>query len=509
LYPFDQCIVFDGSYRVLSGQVPYQDFVLPFGPVAFWLQAVFFGIFGVSYFGYLMGAAVVNAVASLCAVWIVRMLQPRPRWLAYVAGLLTAVWFYPPFGTPWVDQTAFFFALLALGTLLWAIVPYKTGAPRALAIAGCGCLALLSFISKQNVGAFMLLLYPLAIAAAYAGDFRALLKRIGLFAAGFGASLAAFAAWVRLASDWPTFVRYFFTVPAQLGSERLHAFITLWFGTLKPFFGGRGPVVVNIMVWVSLLIALYVVVSPALRRSRSSEMGRRMCLSAVICLYLILFQHLFMNTTLNQPENALGFFGTIFALAMGLILGSIEGRVRIRAAITAGVAVGVVLASLAGVRVAMDRKVHDILRGSTYPRPVAAEGLKYLRWAQPTRMGGFDISEQSITGLYRYLKQKGENFFIFPDFTVFYGLLGKPSPQPVLWFHEGVTYAKGSNADLDERIVTALEANDVRVFVLEQVAWFNTGERLNAFPRTKAYLMRNFSQVSQIETFSVFEKVRD
>jgi hypothetical protein len=109
--------------------------------------------------------------------------------------------------------------------------------------------------------------------------------------------------------------------------------------------------------------------------------------------------------------------------------------------------------------------------------------------------------------LHSYLEQRGENFFIFPDFTIFYGLLGVPSPQPVLWFHEGVTYNRASNGELDRRIVRDLESNHVRIFVLEQVAWFNTGDRFDDFPRMKAYLMENFTRAGQIETFSVYEKV--
>jgi len=131
-YPFDQSIVFDGGYRVLSGQVPYSDFVVPFGPVAFWLQAFFFRLFGVSYFGYLMGAAVINAAATLCAVSVVRQLLPRSRLLPLASGVLTAVWFYPPFGTPWVDQTGFFLGLLGLVAVIWAVV--RT---RSHASAGC------------------------------------------------------------------------------------------------------------------------------------------------------------------------------------------------------------------------------------------------------------------------------------------------------------------------------------------------------------------------------------
>lgn len=40
-FAFDQSIVFDGGYRLTWGEVPYKDFLIPFGPVVFYLQAFF------------------------------------------------------------------------------------------------------------------------------------------------------------------------------------------------------------------------------------------------------------------------------------------------------------------------------------------------------------------------------------------------------------------------------------------------------------------------------------
>lgn len=522
LFAFDQCIVFDGGYRVLSGQIPYQDFVLPFGPVTFWLQAFFFRLFGVSYFGYLIGAAAVNVLAALCAVFIVRQLVPRSRSLSLVAGILTAVWFYPPFGTPWVDQTAFFFALLALGAVVWGVIPSDTGGRRALAVVGCGCLTFLSFMSKQNVGAFIFLLYPVIIAVGHGGSWKRLLGRLGLFLSGFGGCAAAFVVWLHARSDYGVFVQHFFEIPSRLGSKRLRAFAESWFGILRPHFGGRGPLTVSVMVWVSLAVTIYALVRVLVRRREAAigppgEGSKSAHLSIAICLYLVLFQHLFTNTTLNQPENALGFLGISFALAMGLLMRLTGGGAArrygaglvLRTVMFAGIAAGVVLASVAGIRVAMDRRVHDILRGASYDGSAGIERLEHLRWARPTSIGGFNISEASIAQLYEYLKQRDENFFIFPDFTIFYGIVGVPSPQPVLWFHRWVTYDPGSNAEMDNRIVRDLKRNNVTIFVLEQVAWFNTGKRLADFPRTKAYLMNNFARVGQTGIFSIHEKVAD
>ena len=61
-FALDQSIIFDGAYRIISGQTPYRDFFMPIGPVVFWIQAVFFKLFGVNYTAYLLHSAFVNMV---------------------------------------------------------------------------------------------------------------------------------------------------------------------------------------------------------------------------------------------------------------------------------------------------------------------------------------------------------------------------------------------------------------------------------------------------------------
>jgi hypothetical protein len=499
-YPFDQSIVFDGAYRLLQGQIPYKDFVLPFGPAAFWVQAFFFRILGVDYSAYLAGSACTNLLAVLCSVAVVRLALPDSRWLSYSAGLLTAVWFYPPFGTPWVDQTAFFFGLVAVLAVLSGLRAGREHHPRAwLWYVVTGCCGFLSIISKQNVGVFLLPLYPLLLVVGHLDRRRYMPRVLAHFALGFCAALIAFGIWLYVESDPASFVHYVLVIPSGLGRERLDALVHAWMGLVRPFFGGRGPLVVNLILLGSLGVSLVALIR---RQAVTAVAG-------VLCIYCVLFEYLFINTTLNQPENGLAYIGIILALGVGTgyRLWPLVGRRALRLSLVAGIMVIVALATRAGVKVSMERKVQDIFRGATFPRRVAIAGLKDLRWAKPMRMGGFEVSEQSLVRLYSYLRQKGQNFFIFPDFTILYGLAGVPSPQPLLWFHEGVTYSRRANADLDRRIVADLRRNDVAVFVLEQVSWFNTGDRLSHFPETKAYVTTAFKKVGEIGTFSIYERI--
>jgi hypothetical protein len=73
-------------------------------------------------------------------------------------------------------------------------------------------------------------------------------------------------------------------------------------------------------------------------------------------------------------------------------------------------------------------------------------------------------------------------FFIFPDFTIFYALLDVPPPQPVLWFHKGLTYHDSYDEDLDKWIVSDLNKNNVEIVIVEEKSFIDTSERLNDFP---------------------------
>jgi hypothetical protein len=508
LYPFDQSIVFDGGYRVLCGQVPYRDFVMPFGPMAFWLQALFFRMLGVTYSAYLAGAASVNLAAAILAVIIVRLLFPSPRWVSYIAGIITGFWFYPPFGTPWVDQTSFFFSFAAISLFVSGTVCFEEKPSwRRWALLTSGAVAFLSLISKQNVGAFMLPLYPLALAVVSGRHGAGLLKGLLLFVLGLGLGALAFLLWLVLGSDVEVFRRYVVSIPSQLGRERLAIFLKNWMGFLHPFFGGRGPTLIIVIDWVALGVGVMAMVRLLRRRRSGQSIDRRNLLASSLCIYLVAFQHLFINTTLNQPENGLAMVGIILALAVGLVFRMLPGKmVLAKAALAAAAAVLICFACLDGYRVSMNRKVHDIFRGSDFGGHMPLDRLRALRWAQPTSMGGFEIREADVVRLYTYLKERREVFFVFPDFTILYGLLGAPSPQPLLWFHRGVTYSAEANSDLDQWIVRDLKRHGVGLIILEQVSWFNTGDRLADFPSMQAYLRTGFSKMGQIGIFSVYRK---
>jgi hypothetical protein len=218
--PLDQSIVFDGAWRLLSGQVPFRDFTTPDGLTPIVLQALFFRALDVTWFAYCLHAAVFNGLFCCMAYGLLRGIG-APRTAALLYGALSGVVFYPPFGTPFRDQHAFFFSLLVIlmsvaatnrprsseATLLWILLPF------ALAMG---------YLSKQIPTVFVV---PVVVAYLVLADRNHVAEAMKWIGVGTVLVLVALFLWAWTAGVNGELVRvYFFDLPAATGSERLGLF---------------------------------------------------------------------------------------------------------------------------------------------------------------------------------------------------------------------------------------------------------------------------------------------
>ncbi len=517
-FAFDQSIVFDGSYRILSGQIPYKDFVIPFGPMVFWTQALFFKLLGASYASYIFGAAFINTLVTAISIILLRILFPAYRILSYLAGLLTAVWFYAPFGTPWMEQTAFFFSLLAFIALLFSLqLQNRHPIIYSLLLFVSGQLAVLALLSKQNAGVFIFPLYFFVMIAFDAPDFKRVGRNAGIFLAGVMGGMAIFWGWLSLYSHPDIFVQYAVKRPASIGKVRL--FKDGLLPVFKTLIFGWAPRRWKLFNWGFMVISMIVSSLYIFNFKTNRELWRRRLLACIVCLCLIMAQNIFIQSTYNQCTNGFVFMGVIFATGIGLLLflkkwgaSSIKDKTS-RAIITAILVLGISLSAtvsyivfIDGINISLSRDVQDIFRESSFPKPCQIGGLRGLRWGVPTPVGNSHVSLKDIDNLQKYLKRRGRPFFIFPDFTIFYALLNVASPQPILWFDKGLTYPERYDRSLDEWIVRDLKKNNVALVILEQESLKGTDERLNHFPILKSYIHTNFKKEHQIGIFDIFEK---
>lgn len=441
--PLDQSIIFDGAWRMLCGQVPFRDFTLPNGLVPILMQAALFRGLGLTWFSYCLHAALVNGLFAVLVFGALRRFgasAPVAGWYA-AAG---AVVMYPPIGTPYMDQHAFFFTAIAV--VLAVEARCRAGRAKAWLWLAVPLAWALAYASKQIPTMFALPLLVL-MAASEAGPSR----RRAALALGGGGVLVLVAAWAAamLGHVTPHEVAYAVQeLPSQVGAERLQAF-------RDPLRLLKAAAYVLLQGWQSAG-ALASLIGGALIIPRLLQRDDRRGLAAVgLAMWLLATCLAFSLLTNNEPANGLayGFW------ALGLVhvaARRLGGRLAI--------AVPAALLLLGGAdaaafvwRVDAPRTVHELQLPPGGPPGGAAlpEALGYMRWALPERE--YHYAAGDLTRVVRFFDAHPGRFFLVGDTAILYGLTGRPSINPALWFHPGLTMPVPHSPDFG-RYLDALRA---------------------------------------------------
>jgi len=486
--PLDQSIAFDGAWRMLSGQAPFRDFTAPNGLVPAALQVPFFRLFGVTWFALCLHAAIVNGAACAAVYALLRLCGATAIEAALFAAL-TAWCFYPPTGTPFTDQHAFFFTTL----MFLAASIGSTAGDRRVAIAmwmAVPWLFALAFFSCQIPTAFG----AIAIAAWVAAHPR----HAPRWAAGMAAGTLALGIAIALAAwIWRLDARAAFaqTVLAPLGQGAgrtpgggIVAPMRLVLGTLR-----RLPLWANLWSLDLAPLAIVAAIAAMVRNRSDDRAGLRLWLLASA----VFITGGFVAYSKTQIEAGLG-------LAM-LIAGL--GAVAFRAALTSAAdaslrryaAAAVVVFALAGVRDTL-RFVRDVdapgLAHKKYsPAEAAAAAgrlppaLSFMSWSR----GASAYEPDELTALVDHLSHAAGDFLLIGDSTILYGLTGRVSPHRELWMDPGLTMPAPGTPEFDafERDLMARARRfGVRRVVLEGPhTW--VGLSLDHFPRVKQWTMSN------------------
>jgi hypothetical protein len=459
LMPLDHSIVFDGGWRVLSGQIPFRDYVAPNGFVAHWMQAGFFQVFGVTWFAYLLHAAVLNGLFALCVDRILRLLGGPPA-LALAYAMASALVLYPPIGVPYMDTHAFFFS----GASLWLALegrrldreadgpgprwPWLTLPTVMLAAALC----------KQIPSAFVLVLV-LAVALRGPGTRR----RLILLAAGSTAAVAALGlAAIGLELDLQRFSTYYLELPGSEAGRRL-ALRGAW--PREVWEQARALGMVSVAGVQACLLAAIVFArrSPAALRSMLLSEG----LLAVGLLFAVI--------TINQAELSAGF---VFLAAGTAQIALLQLRSRLERPWRAAATTLAILLALAAARDAWDfdtrinatRVVNDITwdpQRAAEAAPALPAALSFLQWQVPDVV---PYTARDLGELADFLAGEERGFLLLGDASLLYGITGKPSAAPSLWFHPGLTQPRAgdpSAASYEDWLLERIADLDVRYLVLE------------------------------------------
>ena len=121
-------------------------------------------------------------------------------------------------------------------------------------------------------------------------------------------------------------------------------------------------------------------------------------------------------------------------------------------------------------RVNVTRSVHDFIHKADAPLVTSKRLPKSLEFMVWDTLYGDLYMPENLRDLTNFLKQKPENFFLIGDSSILYGITGKPSTNPALWFHFGLAIPEPDTKEFDEyenQIIENLAKYNVRFIVLE------------------------------------------
>ena len=496
VFLLDQSIMFDGAWRVYQGQVQYRDFVSTFPPLTFGIQALFFRLMGVDFSAMVLAAAISNAIATLCVLWLVHRLVPDQRVIACVAGLITAVWFQAPFGTLWFEQTAFCFNLLALVLLIKGLDAGDSAATGYRTAAGVMLAA--SLLCKQNAGAeFIPIALGVAVLPILDRRHKALRAVVEVFA-GMALGAGVFAIWLWIYSSPSEFWRQYVVMARQIGSDRA-GLVGLLFAAFPLS-----------MTWPFVIVALGVLGS-AFSKSRTASMPAQ---TRVLIIWLVVgcafYQNLFKLHTDNELENAVPYLGLIYGLSFAVfwkyvVLAETSPTDAVKRAFFVGLGFLVLgYPLLSGMSKAWSRSVQEFERGAVFNHYLKVPRMTRVVWGEPTHHGErTTIAQQDFEALNAWLSETQANFFVFPDSTMLYGVQGRVSPQPWLYFSPGHSFLIEDLPKVDAAVLDSLQKNNVQAIVLEKDSWVLNHNLWKQMPKLKAWIEGDFEKVKDFGIYEV------
>ena len=118
--PVDSFSTFNAGYDILNGSVPFKDYWVLKGIVLDIIQAVFFKIFGVSWFSYSIHASTFNSIFALATFFTLKKFDLNIKYSFFYASL-ASILMYPTYGIPFTDHSTAIFCMLSIYSLCLAI----------------------------------------------------------------------------------------------------------------------------------------------------------------------------------------------------------------------------------------------------------------------------------------------------------------------------------------------------------------------------------------------------
>lgn len=515
--PLDSSIIFDGAWRLMQGQTYFSDFSTPNGFVPIIFQTLFFKLLGVNWFAYCLHAAVFNGLFALLANGILR-LAGGPRWLSAGYALMSAVVFYPPMGVPYMDQHAFFFVLL--GVWIAMLASQKRGRPQFWLISSLPAVAMLAVLSKQSPGIFAVPLSALVLLCWMPK--RQWPSTIAALLLGLAPAFATFCVVVGLPWQiWGPFWDAFWKMPQSIADQRLAEWTYGPFKTLRAMAWFPFQTLSSFhFIHRHLLFApfLLLLVEWAIRKWRQRPRAAWPPLRLLVMgIGMSVTCSFFMHFTLNQPQNGLPL--VLVSIGLGHIFWrkwwqgfefDFSGRFRHVPMLMKGLSVLMLLyGGWATLQFHQKTNVPRLVLDFTPDFPFQSDIPKANHWGFLEYQAPFHYGSLKPWELTAWMDAHKGTFLLFGDLSILYGMTGRPSVSPVLWFHEGLTYAPQGSAAfarLDRQLLEMTQKAKIRFVVFEHpehLSWMHA--QLEQFRITHRALAVRQTASYEVGGFTVWE----
>lgn len=297
VFPIDSFLIFDGGYKVLNNFYPIKDYWAITGLYLDYIQFLLFKLFGVSWFSYVLHAALVNSLLATICFFIFMKIGLKAI-TSFIATFCIATLAYPVAGTPFVDHHAVIFSLISVIFFIYGLNLNKN-----IHFLFSSFFLTVSFFSKQIPSAYLGILFTIMIFLNY--FFNKEKKNIFYFFLGGTLGISIFFL-ILFYCDIPfkNFIIQYVSYPITIGSERSN---NLNFNIGNVFFQFK-------LIYFSLLF-LVIAVVPLLRKKHKDKKN----ISDIFIFIVLLFTAvIFIYTQIITKNQILIFFLIPFFLTISI-----------------------------------------------------------------------------------------------------------------------------------------------------------------------------------------------
>ncbi len=277
--PIDSFFSFNSAYDVLNGYFPFKDYWTITGPFIDLVQAIFFKLFGVSWFSYVLHASIFNFIFTIFFFYTLRKFELNINY-CFLYSLFLSFLAYPSAGTPYVDHQSSYLSAMAVFSFIlalknesriwWFILPVILG---------------LSFLTKQTPSGHILLIISLLSTVYFIFNFD--IKKIIFGLAGTLTITLIFFLFLFL-GDIPlnSFVQQYILFPLTLGESRLDFLFPLEFNRIILRFK---------IIHISALILIFVAIKNIINDYKYLFSNEFLSILSLIGLIFSLIAHQLMT----------------------------------------------------------------------------------------------------------------------------------------------------------------------------------------------------------------------